>query len=80
MADDKFESKFDARSFLRTLTTRPGVYRMLDAKGAILYVGKARSLKQRVSSYFRQSGLSSQDAGFDAADGQCRSHRYQYRG
>jgi len=57
MADDKFESKFDARSFLRTLTTRPGVYRMLDAKGAILYVGKARSLKQRVSSYFRQSGL-----------------------
>ena len=57
MADDKFENKFDARSFLRTLTTRPGVYRMLDTKGAILYVGKARNLKQRVSSYFRQSAL-----------------------
>ena len=57
MADDTSDSDFDTRSFLRTLTTRPGVYRMLDAKGAILYVGKARSLKQRVSSYFRQSGL-----------------------
>ena len=57
MADDKSDSGFDARSFLRTLTTRPGIYRMLDAKGAILYVGKARNLRQRVSSYFRQSGL-----------------------
>ena len=57
MADEKSDSDFDASSFLRTLTTLPGVYRMLDAKGGILYVGKARNLKQRVSSYFRQSGL-----------------------
>ncbi len=51
------DTGFDAKSFLRTLTTRPGVYRMLDAKGAVLYVGKARNLKNRVSSYFRKSGL-----------------------
>jgi len=57
MVDDKSDNKFDARSFLRTLTTRPGVYRMLDAEEGILYVGKARNLKQRLSSYFRQSGL-----------------------
>ncbi|MEM6640103.1 MAG: excinuclease ABC subunit UvrC [Pseudomonadota bacterium] len=46
-------SHFDARLFLRNLTERPGVYRMLDDKGDILYVGKARNLKKRVSSYFR---------------------------
>ncbi len=40
---------------LRTLTTAPGVYLMKDAEGAILYVGKAKSLRPRVRSYF-QSG------------------------
>ncbi len=44
---------FDHRAFLRTLTTRPGVYRMLDASGEVIYVGKARNLRRRVASYFR---------------------------
>ncbi|HSN71764.1 MAG TPA: excinuclease ABC subunit UvrC, partial [Steroidobacteraceae bacterium] len=43
---------FDYRAFLATLTSRPGVYRMLDASGEILYVGKARNLRNRVGSYF----------------------------
>jgi Nuclease subunit of the excinuclease complex len=52
-------SEFDATRFLKSLTTRPGVYQMLDDKGAVLYVGKAKNLKARVSSYFRGSGLAS---------------------
>lgn len=46
---------FDIPSFLKALTTRPGVYRMLDGAGAILYVGKAKNLKNRVSSYFKSN-------------------------
>jgi excinuclease ABC subunit C len=49
---------FDSKAFLRRLTQRPGVYQMYDAGGKILYVGKAKNLKSRVSSYFRSSGLS----------------------
>ncbi len=54
----KEETGFDAPAFLRTLTHRPGVYRMLDAKHRVIYVGKARDLKKRVSSYFQRSHAS----------------------
>jgi len=53
---------FDSRSFLKTLATRPGVYRMLNADGIVLYVGKAGNLRKRVASYFRKSGLSAKTA------------------
>jgi excinuclease ABC subunit C len=45
----------DFKSFIRTLTSRPGVYRMYAADGKLIYVGKAKNLKNRVSSYFRDS-------------------------
>ena len=46
------------REVLRTLPVRPGVYRMLDAKGDVLYVGKARQLKNRVTNYTQVARLS----------------------
>jgi excinuclease ABC subunit C len=43
---------FDGKEFVRLLSTSPGVYRMFDASGELLYVGKAGNLKKRVGSYF----------------------------
>src|SRR5436190_7901830 len=45
------------RNVLKTLPTRPGVYRMQDSKGDVLYVGKARALKNRVTNYTQVARL-----------------------
>lgn len=51
-------SGFDVKSFLKHLTQRPGIYRMLNDQGEIIYIGKAKNLKNRVSSYFRNQNAS----------------------
>ena len=53
--------------YLKTLTTSPGVYRMFDARGEVLYVGKARNLKSRVQSYTRPTGHTNRIARMIAA-------------
>ncbi len=53
---------FDHKSFLKSLTVRPGIYQMFDSDGQVLYVGKAKNLKNRVSSYFRKTGLTPKTA------------------
>jgi excinuclease ABC subunit C len=50
---------FDSKAFIKRLPSRPGVYRMFDEEEGILYVGKAKNLKNRVSSYFRSNALDS---------------------
>lgn len=48
-------SVFNAQSFLRTVSSSAGVYRMYDIKGDVIYVGKAKDLKKRLASYFRKN-------------------------
>lgn len=50
-------SIFDAKAFCTSLPSQPGVYRMMNAAGQVIYVGKAIDLKKRVSSYFQKNGL-----------------------
>ncbi|MGV0036204.1 MAG: excinuclease ABC subunit UvrC [Candidatus Azotimanducaceae bacterium WSBS_2022_MAG_OTU7] len=50
---------FDSTAFIKRLPARPGVYRMFDENGDVLYIGKAKNLKNRVSSYFRSNALDS---------------------
>ncbi|HFC92828.1 MAG TPA: excinuclease ABC subunit UvrC [Leucothrix mucor] len=51
--------EFDSKTFLKTVPHKPGVYRMVNGDGEILYVGKAKDLKNRVSSYFRSNLVNS---------------------
>ena len=53
---------FDSAAFLATCSGRPGVYRMFDEAGKLLYVGKASNLKKRLASYFRKTGLAPKTA------------------
>ena len=48
---------FDHKAFLATVSSKPGVYRMLDRHDRVIYVGKAKNLKKRIASYFRKTGL-----------------------
>ncbi len=48
-------SSFDSVSFLKTVTNQPGVYRMYNTEAVVIYVGKAKDLKKRLSSYFRKN-------------------------
>ncbi len=58
MNDQIVSPGFDVKAFLKTLTQRPGIYKMLDDKAEIIYIGKAKNLKNRVSSYFRSQAVS----------------------
>lgn len=49
------DAGFDYKRFLKVVTEHPGVYRMFDQSGTIIYVGKAKDLKKRLSSYFRKN-------------------------
>ena len=55
-------SRFDSAAFLASCSGRPGVYRMFDEGAKLLYVGKAKTLKKRLASYFRKTGLAPKTA------------------
>ncbi|WP_299788829.1 excinuclease ABC subunit UvrC [uncultured Shewanella sp.] len=48
-------TSFDSKVFLKTVSSSSGVYRMYDEEGTVIYVGKAKDLKKRLSSYFRSN-------------------------
>lgn len=50
------DSGFDAKAFLKTVPNRPGCYRMYNDRDVVIYVGKAKDLKRRLSSYFLKQG------------------------
>ena len=50
-------SAFDSKEYVSSLPRRPGVYRMYDGEGELLYVGKARNLRDRVGTYFNPSNI-----------------------
>jgi excinuclease ABC subunit C len=56
--DNQTQKEFNVKAFLASLPLSPGVYRMLDARGQVLYVGKAGQLKKRVASYFQKTNIS----------------------
>jgi len=55
---DDNQPQFDIGEFLKNLTKLPGIYKMLNERGDIIYIGKAKNLKNRVSSYFRKGAAS----------------------
>ena len=61
MADSGEINKFDHKAFLEKVSTRPGVYDMRDQNGKTLYIGKAKNLKSRLSSYLRATGLTTKN-------------------
>ena len=58
MTNEISSPAFDSKAFLNTLTQRPGIYKMFNAQGEIIYIGKAKNLKNRVSSYFKTQSAS----------------------
>ncbi len=58
MNSELSRNSFDPSVFLKNLTTRPGIYKMLNEQGEIIYIGKAKNLKNRVSSYFKKQTAS----------------------
>ena len=62
MVDLNKNLKIDPKQFVKTLPNNPGVYRMLDVNEKYLYVGKAKNLKKRVSTYFSKTQSSARIA------------------
>ena len=58
MSIETYKNNFDSEAFLKSLTTRPGIYTMFNSQGDIIYIGKAKNLKNRVSSYFKKQTVS----------------------